>query len=76
MRCTRNTSIAPLISPMVSKSIRTRGWVLILPDQYRHYIRIITEGTNMEAAEEISTNFKKQIKRLAYPDEMVYNNPE
>ncbi len=58
------------------KIYQDQGWVLILPDQYRHYIRIITEGTNMEAAEEISTNFKKQIKRLAYPDEMVYNNPE
>ena len=45
------------------KIYQNNGWVLMVPDRYRHYIKIITEGVNMEAAEEISALFKKEIKK-------------
>lgn len=47
------------------KIYQESGWVLVIPEKHRHFVRIITEGYNMEAAEEISTIFTKQIKRLA-----------
>lgn len=47
------------------KIYTNNGWALILPQKYRHCIKIITEGVDMEAAEELSTIFKNQIKRLA-----------
>ncbi len=47
------------------KIYQNNGWVLVIPEKYRHYVKIITEGTNMEAAEEISTKFINRIKKLA-----------
>lgn len=47
------------------KIYQSNGWVLILPENHRHCVKIITEGYNMEAAEEINTIFTKQIKKLA-----------
>ncbi len=47
------------------KIYRNNGWVLIIPEKHRHFVRIITEGSDMEAADEISAIFTNQIKRLA-----------
>ena len=49
------------------KIYQTGGWVLVLPEKYRHYIKIITEAETMEAAEEISGIFTNKIKKLAKP---------
>lgn len=49
------------------KIYQTEGFVLIIPEKYRHYIKIITEADTMEAAEEISVFFTNQIKKLAKP---------
>ncbi len=47
------------------KIYQNNGWVLIIPEKHRHYVKIITEGTSMEVAEEISAEFTNQIKKLA-----------
>ena len=47
------------------KIYSNNGWVLVLPEKYRHCIKIITEGYDAEAAEELSTIFTNQVKRLA-----------
>lgn len=47
------------------KIYQNNGWVLIIPEKHRHYVKIITEGINMEAAAEISAEFTNQIKKLA-----------
>lgn len=47
------------------KIYQNNGWVLIIPEKHRHYVKIITEGTSMETAEEISAEFTNQIKKLA-----------
>ncbi len=44
------------------------GWVLVIPEKYRHYVRIITEAASTEAADEICSNFSNQIKKLAKPE--------
>lgn len=49
------------------KIYQAGGFVLVIPEKYRHYIKIITEADTMEAAEEISVNFTNQIKKLAKP---------
>ncbi len=49
------------------KIYQAGGFVLIIPEKYRHYIKIITEAESMEAAEEISVIFTNQIKKLAKP---------
>lgn len=50
------------------KIYKSNGWVLVIPEKYRHSIKIITEGTNMEAAEEMCNIFANQIKKLAKPE--------
>ena len=50
------------------KIYKSNGWVLVIPERYRHSIKIITEGTNMETAEEICNVFANQIKKLAKPE--------
>ncbi len=47
------------------KIYQSNGWVLIVPEKHRHYVKIITESTTMETAEEISAEFTNQIKKLA-----------
>lgn len=47
------------------KIYQDRGWVLVLPEDNRHFVKIITEGYDAEAAEELSINFTNQVKRLA-----------
>lgn len=47
------------------KIFKNNGWVLVLPESYRHCIKIITEGYDTETADELSTIFTNQIKRLA-----------
>lgn len=47
------------------KIYQNNGWVLVIPEKHRHYVKIITEGANMEAAEEISAEFTNRIKKLA-----------
>lgn len=47
------------------KIYQDRGWVLVLPEDNRHFVKIITEGYDTEAAEELSINFTNQVKRLA-----------
>lgn len=49
------------------KIYQNDGWVLIIPERYRHYIKIITEADSMETADEISNIFINQIKKLAKP---------
>lgn len=49
------------------KIYQNDGWVLIIPEKYRHYIKIITEADSMETADEISNIFINQIKKLAKP---------
>ena len=49
------------------KIYQNNGWVLIIPEKYRHYIKIITEADSMETADEISNIFINQIKKLAKP---------
>lgn len=50
------------------KIYQSNGWVLVLPEKYRHCVKIITEGNSMEAADEISAVFTNQIKKLAKPE--------
>lgn len=50
------------------KIYQSNGWVLIIPEKYRHCIKVITEGYTTEAAKELSTIFTNQIKRLAKPN--------
>lgn len=50
------------------KIYQSNGWVLIIPEKYRHCIKVITEGYTAEAANEISAIFTNQIKRLAKPN--------
>ena len=47
------------------KIIVNDGAVLILPNKARHYVKIISEGINMEAAIELTADFKNKIKKLA-----------
>ncbi len=47
------------------KIYKNNGWVLVIPEKYRHYVKIITEGINTEAAKEISAEFTNKIKKLA-----------
>ncbi len=47
------------------KIYKNGGWVLIIPGEQKHSIRIITEGKDSEIAEEICTDFKNRIKKLA-----------
>lgn len=50
------------------KIYKSNGWVLVIPEKYRHSVKIITEGKDMEAAEEICNVFVNQIKKLAKPE--------
>ena len=50
------------------KIYKSNGWILVLPEKYRHCIKIITEGYTMESAEEIASFFTNKIKKLAKPE--------
>ena len=39
------------------------GWVLILPEKSRHYIKIITEGISTETAKELSADAIREVRQ-------------
>lgn len=49
------------------KIYQKEGWILVFPEEYRHCIKVITEGYTTEAAKDLSLKFTNQIKRLAKP---------
>ena len=47
------------------KIFRNEGWALVVPENSKQVCRIIIEGHSMEAAEELTDIFTKEVKKLA-----------
>ena len=50
-----------------------KGWAIILPDSEKPLFNLYVQGANEEYAQELSTQFKKELKDLIGKDNNQYH---